>query len=247
MQRAREVAFEYGLAVVRIQRFWRKSGAIAKAVHEVMALKKMSSNPFRPYGTLHEILLNIKRQYVNYYSVTDPRPGMRLSTLLHRLGCSELLPMFNRKKYIYCADMRALTVEALTKMYKAWQERKEKDKDKGNKKGAKKDAADERQAAIAAKKRAAMGPPVKLFESISAAVRPRLDPRDPEALANIRQVMAMPEYMTPNECADMIKTVFLKKFGKGLQARAASVAKAVVESTWNSYNNFRATCDVLTK
>jgi hypothetical protein len=35
MQRAKEYAFKFGLAVVKIQRFWRCSGAMLKAVQEV--------------------------------------------------------------------------------------------------------------------------------------------------------------------------------------------------------------------
>jgi hypothetical protein len=44
-----------GIAVVKIQRFWRQTGAVGRAVEEVMALKRERSNPFVPCRTLHEV------------------------------------------------------------------------------------------------------------------------------------------------------------------------------------------------
>jgi hypothetical protein len=44
-----------GIAVVKIQRFWRQTGAVGRAVEEVMALKRERSNPFVPCSTLHEV------------------------------------------------------------------------------------------------------------------------------------------------------------------------------------------------
>lgn len=75
---------EIGIAAVCIQRFWRKSGAMGRAVEEVMALKRERSNPFVPCDSAHEVLVMMRQQTRAYYSTYDPRVGLRVSAFLYR-------------------------------------------------------------------------------------------------------------------------------------------------------------------
>ncbi|KAJ1426582.1 hypothetical protein B484DRAFT_431799, partial [Ochromonadaceae sp. CCMP2298] len=79
------------------KRHWRARGSMQTALETVRALRRERSNPFQNCRTPHDTLLLARRSSARYYSSQDPRVGLRVSSLLFRMGCLELLDMFPRK------------------------------------------------------------------------------------------------------------------------------------------------------
>lgn len=126
MAYSRRIARRMGIAVIKLQRFWRRSGAFVKAVQEVLALKRMDINPYRTCQTPHEILLALRKDTSKFYNSFDPRAGLLTSGFLRRLGLSELLPMFPANKFKYATDLRPLSVDKMVTLYDKWQKKESK-------------------------------------------------------------------------------------------------------------------------
>ena len=126
MDRLKKLAYRYGLAIITVQRFWRKAGAVTKAVQEVLALKRKDTNQFRLCDCIHKVVVEAKMQAIKYYSIQDCRSGMLISGLLYRMGYSNLSPMFPTKKYRYVSDLKVLTLENLVALYLVWIKAEEK-------------------------------------------------------------------------------------------------------------------------
>lgn len=75
MLRAKKTALQHGIAIVRIQRFWRQAGLFAEAVRQVLAIKRIYTNPFRNCFTIHELLVKLRYQCQKLYDRYDPRAG----------------------------------------------------------------------------------------------------------------------------------------------------------------------------
>jgi hypothetical protein len=126
MAYSRRVARKMGIAAIKLQRFWRRSGAFVKAVQEVLALKRMDINPYRSCETPHDIMLALRKDTSKFYNSFDPRAGLLTSGFLRRLGLSELLPMFPPNKYKYATDLRPLSVDKMVALYDKWQKKEQK-------------------------------------------------------------------------------------------------------------------------
>jgi hypothetical protein len=233
MIRARLLAYEIGMAAITIQRYWRKAGAVAQAVEEVMAAKRLLSNPFRECTTTHDVLLLLRKYTSTLYDSEDPRVGMKISTLLSRIGQMELMEMFPKKEYVYVADLRKLTIEKMVRLYDSMQARNQKKKQK-------KDSEDS--AAKQPKKRGQnqkSNAPVQVLQTILKIAQPPLFTRNVHHLMTIRVVGALTESFSPQSAFLAARDAFIKKFGKTLQARANNVAREFVNMAFVEYNNFK--------
>lgn len=228
MFHAREFAFRFGLAVVKVQRFWRRTGSIGKAVQEVMAMRRLELNPYVSCICVHEVIMEMKKDMGRYYGLSDIRSGMRVPEFLLRLGCPELVPMFSRKQFLYVNDMRVLTMSKLSEMYGAWMEKLAK-ASKG------KPAAKDK------------GEPVDTFRSILEVLKPKPNTRHQKQLLAISNIAPVQECMTPAEFNDMVQKAFAKRFGKQLQVRAQNLARSLTDSLWTSFNNYKGVTDAVTK
>ena len=235
MYRARSYAARLGRAAISIQRFWRKMVAMTKAIEEVMAKRRMDGNPFKKCLTLHEILTIGRKVCHPFYSFMDPRVGMKIPTFLYRLGFSNILDVFQRKDLVYVSDLSKLTVEKMNDLYGIAQKKRNASKDK------KQNQQDQD------KNKKPKGPPTAHFQLIYDIVKipfyPKLS-KDRELL----QALLSPytEHFSPAQCHEMIKKKFLKRFGKHLQTRATNVARDIMDSSWQNYNNYKAFGEVVT-
>eukprot|EP01042_Synura_sphagnicola_P000150 gene150-151_t len=189
MQRARDRAFRYGVAVVKVQRFWKASGAFMKAVQEVLALKRMGSNPFRSCKSMQEILIAMYKQTNRYFSLRDPRAGLRVSSLLYRLGLYDLMPMFNRKEFRYVSDIRGINMARLCQLYGQWQSKvSERAKESGV-------GADHRAHRDKEKWRLGktMAPPKQIFSDLIKVVSPGISSYRRADVEQISKLFAAPE------------------------------------------------------
>ena len=75
MRRAKKAALRHGIAIVTIQRFWRQAGLFAEAVRQVLAIKRIYTNPFRTCTTVHELLIKLRFHCQKLYDRYDPRVG----------------------------------------------------------------------------------------------------------------------------------------------------------------------------
>jgi hypothetical protein len=121
--RAKKRALKHGIAIVTIQRFWRSAGIFGEAVRQVMAIKRTFTNPFRNCATIHELLVNLRFQSQKFYSRYDPRAGLKISSLLYRLGRIDLVDMFPRREYSYVYELHHFKIENLMKLYDDWQKK----------------------------------------------------------------------------------------------------------------------------
>ncbi|KAJ1429386.1 hypothetical protein B484DRAFT_396412, partial [Ochromonadaceae sp. CCMP2298] len=169
MLRARKYAYTLSLAVVRIQRHWRARGSMQTA---------LETNCRTP----HDTLLLARRSSARYYSSQDPRVGLRVSSLLFRMGCLELLDMFPRKRYAHAEDLSGMTLPRLRDLYSTWQDRVERAQQGKNKsqKGKRRNF------------------PHALFEALVEVVAPPPMPRDPRVVLKLRVLKSLPEYEAPN-------------------------------------------------
>lgn len=234
MQRAKDYAYRVGLAVVLIQRSWRKAGAVGRAVEELMSLRRMSANPFKKCETIHQLLYLMRKQTKQLYCTFDPRIGMKVSTLMYRLGLLELLEMFPKKEYVLVTDMQKLTMEKLEELYIRWRERIEQVKQTTNKnKNDQKDKKDQ-------KKQKPRNIPTQSFQLILDVVTVPLFLRKRKYLGKVQMVQSLPDYTSPDRLELVIKSIFAKKFGKHLNTRANNLARDVIDMLWLKYNNFKA-------
>lgn len=227
MLRVRRYAVKLGLAAVRVQRFWRQSGAMTKAVEEVMARKRMENNPFKNCSCLHEILHVLRDQCNGFYSSVDPRVGMKMSSFLYRMGLGELEIFFPKKGYTFATDGHKVTVEKLTEWYYAYHN-KLKEKEKANK---------DNSASVAKRVKPA---PTPLFQVVVNVLKVPLYPRHGKQSDRLQQISAIPEHSTPMEAFNAIKKMFLRRFGKNLQTRAVNFARDILEMTYPVFNNYQA-------
>lgn len=225
IHRARAYATKLALAAVKVQRFWRQSGAMTKAVEEVMARKRMEMNPFKLCGSLHEVLLILRQQCQDLYSSVDPRIGLKMTSFLYRMGYSELEIFFPRRGFSNAVDGKALTVKKLTEWYDVYQA-KEREK--------------ERLAAL--KNNVTLPPkrtkpaPLAAFQALVAVLRVPLYPRVVKHRQKLQVIQAFPDFASPYEAFLQVRKLFLKKFGRNLQTRAASFAKEIIEVVYPSFN-----------
>jgi hypothetical protein len=235
--RALTYAYKLGVSVVKVQRFWRKSGSIVKAVEELMAIRRQEQNPFKEDITMHEVLLHLRTETNRYFSYRDPRVGMRITTLLHRIGHPELIGMFPKKSYLYVRDLHYMKIEKMIDLYNHWQKKKH-----GN------NPLPGTNAGVSSKgnTHAKRTEPVDVFQTIVDIVRPPLNSRNPKYQQLIHMSAAVQEFCSPQECFDIIFNAFGRRFGKNFTARATNTAIAITETAWNDYNNFKSITDTLT-
>jgi hypothetical protein len=231
-KRMRKYAYVLGLSAVLIQRFWRKTGAMSRAVEEVMALRRMESNPFKACECVHEVLLIMRSQCTNYYSAFDPRVGLRVSSLLFRLGCIDLLEMFPRRDFLYVSDLQGLNMERMHALFNSWRAMQQKQKSSGTKKKTEEDDGP--------RNKRPKPPPVQIFQAILDIVTPPLFTQKKSHLDAIQQILTVQEHLSPSRMTDFAKKLFLKKFGKHLLSRAQNVSREIIELAWTGYNNYKA-------
>lgn len=116
-----------GIAVIRLQRFWRSSDSFMKAVQEVMALRRLENNPYRECETVHDVMCSLRDDTKKYFHYKDPRVGTLTSSLLQRAGLQELIPIFSKDdKYKYASSLRTLTVENMITLSQKWLKKEDK-------------------------------------------------------------------------------------------------------------------------
>ena len=127
LARATSAAKVMGVAVIRLQRFWRSSDSFMKAVQEVMALRRLENNPYRECETVHDVLGCLRDDTMKYYHYKDPRVGQLTSSLLQRAGLLELQPMFAKdEKFKYASSLRTLTVQNMISLSQKWLKKEDK-------------------------------------------------------------------------------------------------------------------------
>lgn len=236
--RARLYAFKYGLAVVTVQRFWKRAGSLVKAVEEVMARKRMDNNPFKSSQTTHELLMNSRKMTNKYYHPSDPRLGLRLSGLLYRMGQLEMLPMFPKKDFLYVNDLRSCTMNSLVDLFNKWQIRMEKElQDKILAGKASQDKKKKEEPVI----------PVEFFKDILYLVRPLPVPFHAHEKITLSSIAAVQEALVPFDLGESIKKQFNKTFGTKLAARCTNLARKICEDSWAQFNNYKSVVNVITK
>jgi hypothetical protein len=234
--RALAYAYKLGVSVVKVQRFWRRSGNIVKAVEELMAIRRHELNPFKDCDTMHAVLLKLRDETNRYYSSKDPRVGLTITNLLHRIGHSELAGMFPKKNYLYVKDISHMKMEKMIDLYNSWQKKKH-----GN--TAQPQAAATSSKGNAHQKRTE---PVDLFQLIIDIVRPPLNTRKVASKQHLQMTAAVQEIFSPQDCFEYIFNAFGKRFGKNFVARATNTAITITESAWTGYSNFKSITDPLT-
>lgn len=233
-QRAKDYAFKLGLAVVTIQRFWRKSGAFMKAVQEVMALRRLDTNPYRSCVTIHEILLQMRAETRKYYSSTDPRCGMTVSTFLRRLGLSEFLPMFPPRDFRLVADLQRLNEERMVVLYNRYLVTDKKAVDKDRKKSA---------AALAGSAIDALPALVRQgIRMMLTVLKPEIPVKttsEEERLA-VAGITAVPEVGSGHSFKKAITEIFVRRFGAGYQSRVENLVATMSDQIWYQYSNYKS-------
>lgn len=229
LKRSREFAFKYGLAVVKVQRFWRNTGAIARASQDVLALKRMDRNPFRRCDVLHTVVCVLYPESNRFFNIRDPRLGMRTFTFLYRIGLTDMYPMFPKKDYPTVTELKRLTMDKLLGLYQQWQSRRDKSKD-GPKSTFGKSAS----------------VPKTTFAELLKVLGPSMPPRRPADLAIVRSLFAVPEVFDMAEFEAYVIQKFIKKFGAGYIARAQNLAKMLLDREWTNYNNHKSVGKCLT-
>ena len=164
---ARKNAKDMAVAVIRLQRFWRKSESFMKAVQEVMALRRLENNPYRDCETLHDVMCCLREDTKKYYHFNDPRVGAMTTRFLQRAGLPELLPIFAKdEKYKYASSLRSLTVDQMVSVSEKWLKKEDKNFKVKNVKPPKF--------------------PLQLFEALSAFLRAPLQPTHPDDIASLK-------------------------------------------------------------
>eukprot|EP01033_Poteriospumella_lacustris_P010304 gene10304-7320_t len=264
VRRSRQYAAKLAPAVITIQRFWRKSGMLLQAVEELLARKRIEANPFKFCTCVHDILVTVRRELKSVYHVRDPRIGMRISDFLYRLGYYEYLELFPKRDFKFVTELQTLTMDKLTELYIMAQNRKRanaKDggvvsnnnarrKNNGGGGGGGGGNGNGGNGAVdfdddnGAKKRKI---PVQDLQAILNVVTIPLFPKKRKDYAALCTIMSFPEYCKPQEAIESIRSFFLKKFGRHLQARATNVATEIVENAFYDYNTFRSFVQPVTK
>lgn len=85
-QRVRTVVRSLKNATVRIQKFWRTVLAVGVAVEEVRRLRRLRSEAFQGCVSGHGVLVCLRGMAGGLYRLRDPRAGLKVTGLLHRLG-----------------------------------------------------------------------------------------------------------------------------------------------------------------
>lgn len=230
-------------AVIRIQRFWRKSGILTQAVEEVLARRRMEANPFKFCHCLHEIMLTVRRELKVLYSLRDPRIGMRVSDFLYRLGYYEYLELFPKRDFKYVTELQTLTMEKLTELYTMAQNRNRANAKDNSTSRRNKNNSNEEDTNTNKKRKI----PVQDLQTILNAVTIPLYPKKKRDISILQTILSFPEYASPQEAIESIRSYFLKKFGRHLLSRATNVATELVENAFYEYNTFRSFAQPVTK
>lgn len=230
-QAAAAAALKYGNAVLRIQRCWRSSGAMAQAVAEVMSRRRAATNPYRECSSIHRLLQMYFKMAEKLYSTRDPRAGMKVSTLLYRIGLSYLIPMFPPRQFASVSDLKELDLPTLEEMYQEWQ------------------AYEEKKTMLAGGKanKRKPTPPSEHFRYLIAVATPPLVPRSPTAIALVQNAQHYTELsgVSPNAASQDVQIRFIKKFGHSQSARAINIGEKT-KHNWFGYNNYKALGTVFT-
>ena len=220
--RARKAAHVYGQAVLRIQRCYRKSGAMAAAVAEVMAIRRRDTKPFRGCQPIHSLLIELRKKYNRLYNYRDPRAGLRVPAFLYRMGLPDLIPMFPRKEFATVQDFQGLGMERLYELHDEWMEVLDKaargkgTREAGNKKKEK---------------------PVKQFQLFLDMLKPPMGPRAPSQQNLVSGLLAVQNCISPHECGELVYNKFFRKFGENHISKAHNFSEKIVHSNWIDYNN----------
>ena len=245
-------AYKYGVAVIKVQRFIRKSGAMRKAVNELMALRRIEMNPFNVYTALHTLFCNGFVSIIkNRYNPHDISAGMRLPTLLYRLGYAQISPMFvYRNKYNCLSDLIGVTVKDLIAIFSKWR-LEATTKDLTQSSDEKKKVKDlKNKAAVSAKeklndKKQNIGQdvPIELFKTLLLLSRLdnlRLKPITAIEKDALDSIVSVQDLYTPDEFEKVFVKLFSKKFGTSLRARALGFAQKLKTMCWRDYNNYKS-------
>lgn len=228
LHRARLYAAKLARAVIRIQRFWRKSGELMKAVEDVLARKRIEANPFKHCYSMHEILLTLQLELRFIYSSNEPRVGMRVPDFLYRLGYGEYMDLFPRRDFKFASELQHLTLDKLTELYQVAQNRKKATSKKPN-------GSEEESKAMKNRK-----VPVQDLQAILAVATLPLYPKAKKDIQSVQNLLHFPDYVSPQGAMDIIRQAFLKKFGKHLTSRATNMAREIVEDIYTQYNSFHS-------
>lgn len=229
--RATEAAKRYGRAVLAIQRAYRKAGAMAQAVAEVLAARRADTNPFRRCRTLHELLLQLRDSSNKLYNYRDPRVGIRVHPFLFRLGLADLIPMFPKKEFFTVQDLKNCRLPHLLELHDEWMDQLDKEmrkrgtRDGGNKKKPK---------------------PLDKFQLLLETVKPPYVPRSPTQRSIVEKIMSLQDVVSPNACGDLVFARFSKKYGEAMIARASNWSDKIVRTAWVDFNSYQALGPVTT-
>eukprot|EP01041_Mallomonas_annulata_P003129 gene3129-6155_t len=241
LYRARLYAFKFGLSVVRVQRFWRDSGAFIKAVQEVIALKRMDKNPFKDSYLLHHLLRHLYKFTTPYAHGIDPRIGMKISTFLYRIGMIDLYYIFPKKEFRYVTDLRRLTMDNMITLFNNWQQNKS-DKDKTKDHNSSTSITSTSRGLLSRSSAA----PKTLFKEILSYLLPPIATTDLKELKQLQNLYALPEIHTTISFYGYFIDVFSKKYGKTYASRAENLAKYFMDEVWTDHNNFKSLGKVVT-
>lgn len=100
MLKAKKSALRHGIAIVTIQRFWKQAGLFAEAVRQVLAIKRIYTNPFRACETTHDLLKKLRFQCQKLYDRYDPRAGTIISLTILILYTNTTFIRFENFKYV---------------------------------------------------------------------------------------------------------------------------------------------------
>lgn len=240
--RAMAKAKQYGLAVVTIQRFWRRTGAMSKAVSEVLALRRMLTSPFARCTCLHELLLLLRQKVSVYFHPKDPRVGLSTLGLFYRMGALDMLDLFP-KKYKQVSDLKGMNMSLLRQLFdkkqtKLARQRSNMEAEMRIQGGGKSRSGKNKNALASDNDNDYY--PQDFFSELLVFVRTPLFTNDKMAQSLIASISAIPESgLNPDVVNESISSDFLSMFGNRVLSRAHNFARFVVEDAWGSYNNYK--------
>lgn len=94
-------------ATIKVQKMWRKSkeGNLAREILD--KLRVVRGSTYSTCVCAHEVLARARGQTGRFFRVLDPRAGLKISGLLHRLGEGETLILFSFVSTIISCCTRA--------------------------------------------------------------------------------------------------------------------------------------------
>ena len=241
--RAKQYAYKYGMCVVLIQRKWRNRKVASAAVKEMNSIRRMAKNPFRDCVDLTSLFNTYKKaEYcLNYFSLRDPRAGLRVSELMYRLGRPELTSMFvltgQPNYYRTFSDLCGITMKRLCNLYDLFVQRS------GNVAAPTEKSRNKKES----KQKEPTAYPNELFETILQLVAMPLHSKSSTDKVLLFNISPIQEVMPAAELYDYIVNKFNNKYGVNYQSRGVNIANYVIDHCYRKYNSYKSIIKVMTK